>query len=444
MTKANAQTLGRELDWLDALIADAIARYFELPDRPPASALEPPDLDDDSSDYARLIKSRELGFDVRAILILAAATVLRPEALDPLLVRNKTLDKPFTEFGGVTHPGSGLLPTLDTVFFLLAGRDLEKRFEVSRHFGSMAPLLRGQLILPEIADAAASNERVLTPGPGLQPILGALAPPVRLNLPAQPLETRLEWADLVVPTATKNALEEIVVWMNYRMVMQSDQNPYRLFGPGYRSLFYGPPGTGKTLSAALLGKRLGRPVYRADLSTLVSKWIGETEKNLARLFDQAEQTDAILFFDEADALFAQRTAVKSAVDRYANQEVAYILQRIEMFEGLVLLATNLRSNIDPAFARRIQSTISFPAPEEAERLALWHRALAGSDLLGDDLDLPELARNYSVTGAGIVNVLRNAALTVHAKGRTSLTKDDLVTAIEREFRSETRAVERIR
>ena len=125
--------------------------------------------------------------------------------------------------------------------------------------------------------------------------------------------------------------------------------------PGYRALFHGPPGTGKTLTATLLGKHTGRPVFRIDLSRVVSKYIGETEKNLSRLFDKAEHKDWILFFDEADALFGKRTEIRDAHDKYANQEVAYLLQRIESYAGLVILATNQRGNIDEAFLRRFQA-----------------------------------------------------------------------------------------
>ena len=132
--------------------------------------------------------------------------------------------------------------------------------------------------------------------------------------------------------------------------------------PGYRSLFYGPPGTGKTMTACLLGKSTGRDVYKVDLSLVVSKYIGETEKNLARVFDQAQHKGWILFFDEADALFGKRSETRDAHDRYANQEVSFLLQRIETFDGIAILASNQRENLDDAFTRRFESIIYFPMP----------------------------------------------------------------------------------
>ncbi len=165
---------------------------------------------------------------------------------------------------------------------------------------------------------------------------------------------------MVVDYQVAGQLEEINTWITGHHTVMEKWNLKRILKPGYRSLFYGPPGTGKTLAATLLGKRNQMDVYRVDLSMIVSKYIGETEKNLARVFDLAENREWILFFDEADALFGKRTSTQTSNDRHANQEVAYLLQRIEDFPGTVILATNLRSNIDEAFSRRFQSTIFFP------------------------------------------------------------------------------------
>ena len=173
---------------------------------------------------------------------------------------------------------------------------------------------------------------------------------------------------------------------------------------------YGESGTGKTLSACLLGQRCGREVLRVDLSQVSSKYIGETEKNLARLFAAAEDTGWILFFDEADALFGKRTSVSDAHDRYANQEVSYLLQRIEAFGGVVILATNLRHNIDDAFLRRFQSVVAFPMPRAAERLRLWREAFPAAARLEAGLDLERLARQHEVSGGTIMNVVRYACL----------------------------------
>jgi len=181
-------------------------------------------------------------------------------------------------------------------------------------------------------------------------------------IPAQRITTELEWDDLVLSVQAMKALEEIVVWTMHRQTALEDSRMKRRLQPGFCSLFYGPPGTGKSLAAALLGKRTRLEVYRVDLSRVVSKYIGETEKNLARLFAQAESNNWILFFDEADALFGKRTEVSDAHDRYANQELVYLLQRIEDYPGIVILASNLNENIEETFARRFQSVIHFPLP----------------------------------------------------------------------------------
>ena len=169
----------------------------------------------------------------------------------------------------------------------------------------------------------------------------------------QRMTTELEWADLVLSSEVMRQVEEIAVWLEDSRVEGGTK-------PGFSSLFAGPSGTGKTLAAALLGKRARLDVFRVDLSRVISKHIGETEKNLARIFDQAERNNWILFFDEADALFGKRTQVADAHDRFANEEVNYLLQRIEQYSGLVILALNMNDGIDKAFARRFRLVIHFP------------------------------------------------------------------------------------
>ena len=177
------------------------------------------------------------------------------------------------------------------------------------------------------------------------------------NFPAKQLETDLDWKDLDLAPAVKRQIDEIRSWIKNSDLLRGSGSLSK--NPGFRCLFAGPSGTGKTLTATLLGKSTGRDVYRVDLSIIVSKWIGETEKNFAAVFDQAQESNWILFFDEADTLFGKRSGVSSSNDRYANQEVSYLLQRIEEFEGVAILSTNLKSNIDAAFSRRIQFVVRF-------------------------------------------------------------------------------------
>jgi len=187
-------------------------------------------------------------------------------------------------------------------------------------------------------------------------------------IPAQPITTALEWDDLVLDPATRREVDDIVAWVRHQNTLMDDWRLAKRLKPGFRILFHGPHGTGKTLAACLLGKAIGSPVYRVDLSKVVSKYIGETEKNLAALFDAAEHQRWILFFDEADALFGKRTQVRDANDRAADLEVAYLLQKIEDYPWIVIVAGNLQGYIDDAFARRFESIILFRLPDAEQRL----------------------------------------------------------------------------
>lgn len=183
-------------------------------------------------------------------------------------------------------------------------------------------------------------------------------------------------------------------------------------------LFYGEPGTGKTLAASLLGKYTERPVFRVDVSMLVSKYIGETEKQLAKLFDKAENKNWILFFDEADAIFGKRTSVKDAHDKYANQEVSYLLQRIETFSGLIILASNFKNNMDKAFTRRFHSCIKFNNPKHEERLRIWQQNLP-EQLQLEEINLSQIAKRYELTGSNIMNIIQDVSLkTIASKSLT--------------------------
>jgi SpoVK/Ycf46/Vps4 family AAA+-type ATPase len=243
----------------------------------------------------------------------------------------------------------------------------------------------------------------------------------------------------VLHPGTRAQIGEIAAWIEHGPTLMHDWGMHRVLRPGYRSLFYGPPGTGKTMTAALLGVSTGRPVYKIDLALVVSKYIGETEKNLARVFDQAQSRGWILFFDEADALFGKRGESKDAHDRYANQEVAFLLQRIETFDGIAILASNNRDNIDEAFARRFESIIHFPLPRAEERRELWRKSLPAMAQLADDVDLDALSRDHELTGGAIVNAVRFAALASLAGGSRPIGRAHLLQAIRREYAKEGRS-----
>ncbi len=196
-------------------------------------------------------------------------------------------------------------------------------------------------------------------------------------------------------------------------------------------LFAGPPGTGKTMSAQIIAAELGLDLYKIDLSTIISKYIGETEKNLGHIFSEAESSNAILFFDEADALFGKRSEVRDSHDRYANVEISYLLQRMETYDGVTILATNLRANLDEAFTRRLQFAVDFPFPEEADRLRIW-QGLLPPRMPRAELDLPLLARRYKLSGGNIRNIIMSAAYLAGANGGI-VTMDHLLHGTRREL-----------
>jgi hypothetical protein len=206
---------------------------------------------------------------------------------------------------------------------------------------------------------------------------------------------------------------------------------------GVRVLFTGEPGTGKTVSADALANSLGIDLLSVDLSQVVSKWVGETEKNLESVFGQAEESHAVLFFDEADALFGKRGEVKHGTDRYANLEVGYLLQRLESTDALVILASNLGENMDPAFTRRFHFAVHFSRPGPAERRRLWHQAFPAQAPLAPDVDLDVLAR-LDMTGAGIVSAARSAALLAADAGADVIAMGDVVRGVARQYQREAR------
>jgi SpoVK/Ycf46/Vps4 family AAA+-type ATPase len=247
----------------------------------------------------------------------------------------------------------------------------------------------------------------------------------------------MEWEDVVLNETVLDQVMEINTWLEHGSRIMNESGLGKKIKPGYRALFYGPRGTGKTLTTTLLGKSSKRDVYRVDLSMIVSKSIGETEKNLAKIFDTASSyKDWILFFDEADALFGKRTNANSSNDRQANQQTAYLLQRIEDFPGVVILASNLKANMDEAFSRRFQIMIHFNIPTPWERLRLWKNAFSANCTLDSSIDLHQIAEDYELAGGAIKNILRYCELLVVERNDTMITKQELLTGIRSEFKKE--------
>ena len=439
-TDPHMAAVARELDWLGDAIA---ARLGDFAAQGGTGAMPAPPVSDPQSRLGRTIEDAGLGWQARAVLALALASHLSPALLDPFFVRNQTLDRQFTEFGGqTTSTAPGFLPTGETALFLIGGTDLADRAEAMQLFDPDHPLRKLGLVTltpPPGGGPMIAGALTMTPAQVAFLTTGALRKPdYSTDFPARRLTTELNWDDLVLAPEVSDQLEHIAAWLSHEARILHDWGLSRSLAPGYRALFYGPPGTGKTLTASLLGQRAGLDVYRIDLSMVVSKYIGETEKNLAGIFDQAETKNWILFFDEAEALFGARTSGSSSNDRHANQEVAYLLQRIETCPSLVILATNLRESLDNAFSRRFQSLVGFTRPDAAQRLRLWRGVLGAHVPLADDVDLSALAQAHELVGGAIVNVVRHASISALRVGREAVSQRDFVTAIASELRKEGR------
>jgi hypothetical protein len=252
---------------------------------------------------------------------------------------------------------------------------------------------------------------------------------------ARRIEPAIDWDDLVLPRPCLAALRHLADRARHRdqVIDAWGMRPGGGRGRGITALFAGDSGTGKTMSAEVIAGDLGLDLYAVNLATVVDKYVGETEKNLERIFSEADGVNAVLLFDEADALFGKRSEVRDAHDRYANIEVAYLLQRMETFDGLAILATNLRANLDEAFARRLDAVVDFTTPDEEHRRLLWHRCLGGSVPRADDVDLDFLARQFELSGGNIRSIAVTAAYEAAADGGL-VTMRSLVRATHGEYR----------
>jgi hypothetical protein len=252
---------------------------------------------------------------------------------------------------------------------------------------------------------------------------------------ARRIRPQVAWRDLVLPEGVVTQLGEIAARARFRDVVLDRWELGRRSskGRGLTALFAGDSGTGKTMSAEVVAGELGLDLYVIDLSIVIDKYIGETEKNLDRIFVEADRVNGVLLFDEADAIFGKRSDVKDSHDRYANVEVAYLLQRMELFDGVAILTTNLRSNVDEAFTRRLDAVVDFPMPDEQDRCRLWRNNLPATVPQADDIDVEFLARAFKLSGGNIRNIAVAAAFFAAAEDR-AVGMADLIRATEREYR----------
>lgn len=427
---------------LQELIRERLKAYF-------STALESfgrgenvlPAFPSGSDPFARFIREIRPSPEEYTLILLALAPHIYPDFFDHLIENHLDQAGEFPQLGGVRDQHfRGILPTGETALFVLAGEDMEQRLHIQSLFDPGHYLSKQRILwLEELPPGIPRMSAKIIFSQEYLDLLsaGKVSPPrFGINFPAQRIETQLEWKDLILSPYTARQLEELKAWVQHGNTLMQDWGMKNKLKPGYRALFYGPPGTGKTMAVSLLGKYYQKDVYKIDLSLVVSKYIGETEKNLSNLFEKAENKDWILFFDEADALFGKRTNVRDSHDKYANQEISYLLQRIETYDGLVILASNLKSNIDEAFMRRFQSVVYFPMPSPAERWQIWQQGFPPTVQLAEDVDLSEIARQYKLSGANIMNIIQYCCLAALMQNTETIRQHLLLTGIQREFAKE--------
>jgi hypothetical protein len=413
----------QELIYLEQLIRYRLRTYF------PSDSEEPepvtPAFEQWHYPLAEFVHTHKLTIQETILLLIAMASHVKPDLFDSAIESKLNDSGNFPKIGGVRGKNSrSFLPTGETALFLLAGEHLQHRLQVQQLFGSEHLFARKKIVwLEELpAGEPAMSGRIIMSQDYIDTFLyGKPAPPhFSTTFPAKRIKETRTWTSLVINDELKKQIEEIKGWLTYNDQLMHEWDMKDRIKKGYRALFHGTPGTGKTLTAGILGNEMGKDVYKIDLSMVVSKYIGETEKNLELLFARAEDKGWILFFDEADALFGKRTSVRDAHDKYANQEVSYLLQRIEDYNGLIILATNMKSNIDDAFMRRFNATLRFPFPDAGERMQIWKKSFPRDVAFAkepranateiEQVDIPELVKKYEMAGGSIINVVHYASL----------------------------------
>jgi hypothetical protein len=378
-------------------------------------------------------------------ITLCLMPIVQPDLLENIIKQEFGNEGDFPLFGGIrgTHH-RGILPTGETWMYFCCENHTAQRIHFIQSIPSYLadpnsllniepslagePFLSGRLVFSNLFRRKFQNDKLVYEQRFANLMLGSF------------LQTGLTLSDLVLTDTILQSIEEIKHWQHFN---EDEKNQKIIFTkrvkPGLKILFYGKPGTGKTQIATILGNEMERQVYRIDLSQIVSKYIGETEKNLSKIFDVAEHRGWILFFDEGDALFGKRTSVNSSNDRYANQEVAYLLQRIEEFAGIIILSTNLKDNVDTAFLRRFQIITEFALPDKKQRLQIWEKLLKetgkGKANLSDE-DYTELSKT-ELSGGAITNIVNYALLKANFTKKTiryPLLKEGIVRELRKENR----------
>jgi hypothetical protein len=377
-------------------------------------------------------------------ITLCLTPIVQPDLLDNLIKEELGAEGDFPMVGGIRGAQHrGILPTGETWMYFCCGNDTDKRIgfiqTIPQYLSLPAsllnieaalpgePFLSGRLVFSAYFRKHFQNYSLVYEQRFSNLMLGGF------------IESQLSLNDLVLTEPVTRSIEEIRHWQHFNESANGSIAFSKRVKQGLKCIFFGKSGTGKTQTAAIIARELDKKIYRIDLSQIVSKYIGETEKNLSKIFEAAEHKGWILFFDEGDALFGKRTSVNSSNDRYANQEVAYLLQRIEDFPGIIIISTNLKENIDTAFLRRFQIIAEFSMPDKNQRREIWEKLL--SELPGYNVTIngPEWEEitKTELSGGSITNIVNYALLKAHYL-QTNIQFPLIKEGIIRELRKENR------
>lgn len=420
--------LNREMEWLQSLIEMRCRELFleQNTALDPISKIPELPVPDTISPYGITVNTYQLLEMDRVLLALGVASAYYPSLLKLFVQLEEDSSALAIEAGGeYSKSNRTFKPTFQTALFLLAGKDVSQWSYYSAQLIQGSVLLQNDIIYNRTS-AEFIYGRIELDTAYLNYFLSGKKP--RLDhgtyFPGTLYESDLSIDDIILEDTVREQIKPIG---HYIKALESGffKSDNHSFKPGFIALFYGAPGTGKTMLAGILANTYGIDMYHVDLSQVVSKYIGETEKNLETVFNRLQGKNCMLFFDEADSLFGKRSDVKDAHDRYANQEVSYLLQRIEQFDGLTILASNFENNMDDAFKRRIDLSINVIRPKEPARKELWKHYLPKNIRFESDAFLQHLSKEYSYTGSNIRNIMKNVALAMDVNRQTVITRDVL-------------------
>lgn len=441
---ANAKTLEGELDWLSLVLHSRVRQYFQ-PGEASLQDFRPPELKPDESEYAALLFRLKATHEERLIILLALTPQLRPHLLDVFFTQNSSHPRSLSDFGGFHHTQhGGFTPTVETAIFLIAGTDLARRFEVMACFRDEHFFFRTHILPLEVAMKGEAQPRTpisVTDEFWQMITAGVASQSLNTQTPSRRITTQQEWKDLIGDEKMMESLLDIRLWIEHGNTLLQGWGLGKLIRPGYPCFFYGPQGTGKKFAAALLGKTTGRDVCWVDLSQMLSLPPLESEKKIAGVFSQAASLEWIIFLDGADAWLDTSLSGPGSSTGIYSREFRQLMQQIEDFPGVVILASNLQNFYDETFTRRFQSIVQFYTPDADQRLALWKSFFSGKLKISPEVNLEQIAGEYILKPASMINVIRYCALAAIRRNDEYATTADILSGIHRELMKEARPVE---